>query len=113
LLKTGWKGALSRSGIRPMRFHGLRHTFNTRLMEAGVMQEIRKSLMGHSSGGEINAIYTHVELPAKREAIQKLERWIAAEQKARKEKQEADGEERASSNDGGDPEHRVAESHND
>jgi integrase len=36
-IKTAWKAALRRSGIRPLRFHDLRHTFNNRLMEAGVM----------------------------------------------------------------------------
>jgi len=78
-IKTAWKAAIRRAGIRYYRFHDLRHTFNTRLMEAGVMQEIRKALMGHSSGEDVNAIYTHVELPAKREAIRKLEAWLASE----------------------------------
>jgi integrase len=55
-IKTAWKATIRRAGIRYLRFHDLRHTFNTRLMEAGVMQEIRKALMGHSSGEEINAI---------------------------------------------------------
>jgi len=75
-IKTAWKAAIRRAGIRYYRFHDLRHTFNTRLMEAGVMQEIRKALMGHSSGEDVNSIYTHVELPAKREAIRKLEAWV-------------------------------------
>jgi len=75
-IKTAWKAAIRRAGIRYYRFHDLRHTFNTRLMEAGVMQEIRKALMGHSSGEDVNAIYTHVELPVKREAIRKLEVWM-------------------------------------
>lgn len=39
------------------------------------MQEIRKALMGHSSGEDINSIYTHVELPTKRRAMQMLEAW--------------------------------------
>lgn len=76
-LKTAWKTAMRRAAIRYFRFHDLRHTFNTRLMEAGVMQEIRKALMGHSSGEDVNSIYTHVELPAKREAIRKLEAWVS------------------------------------
>ena len=75
-MKTAWKAAIRRAGIRYLRFHDLRHTFNTRLMEAGVMQEIRKALMGHSSGEDVNSIYTHVELPAKREAIRKLDQWV-------------------------------------
>ena len=38
-----------------MRFHDLRHTFNTRLMEAGVLQEVRMALMGHSPGAKIHS----------------------------------------------------------
>ena len=45
-------------------------------MEAGVLQEIRMALMGHSQGAKVHAIYTHIELPAKREAIRKLEHWV-------------------------------------
>jgi integrase len=75
--KTAWKATVRRAGIRYLRFHDLRHTFNTRLMEAGVMQEVRKALMGHSSGKDVNSIYTHVEFPVKREAIRKLEAWVA------------------------------------
>ena len=43
------------------------------------MQEVRKALMGHSSGEDVNSIYTHIELPAKREAIRKLEVWVATQ----------------------------------
>lgn len=43
------------------------------------MQEVRKALMGHSSGEEVNSLYTHVELPMKREAIRKLELWVATQ----------------------------------
>jgi integrase len=80
LIKTAWRAAIRRAGIRYLRFHDLRHTFNTRLMESGVMQEVRKALMGHSSGEDINATYTHVELPGKREAIRKLEQWVSQQQ---------------------------------
>ena len=75
-IKTAWKAAIRRAGIRYFRFHDLRHTFNTRLMEAGVVQDVRKALMGHSFGDEVNSLYTHVELPVKREAIRKLEAWV-------------------------------------
>jgi integrase len=72
-----WKTAIKNSGIPALRLHDLRHTFNTRLMEAGVIQDVRMALMGHSTGQSINAIYTHVELPAKRRAIAQLEAWVA------------------------------------
>lgn len=105
-IKTAWKGALRRAGLRYFRFHDLRHAFNTRLLEAGVQQEIRKALMGHSSGEEVNSIYTHVELPAKREAIEKLERWVRAERNAAKVKAAQEREfpdERTTNNGSGDP----------
>ena len=76
IVKTAWKAAIRRAGIRYYRFHDLRHACNTRMMEAGVQQEIRKAIMGHSSGEEVNSIYTHVELHAKREAIRKLDEWV-------------------------------------
>jgi integrase len=49
-LKTGWAGALRRAGLPHTRFHGLRHAFNSRLVEAGVIADVRKALMGHSGG---------------------------------------------------------------
>jgi integrase len=78
-IKTAWKAAVRRAGIRYFRFHDLRHTFNTRLMEAGVIQDVRMALMGHSTGAKINTLYTHVELPVRRKAIRKLEAWVEAE----------------------------------
>ncbi len=75
-LKTAWKTALRRAGIPRYRFHSLRHAFNTRLLEAGVIREVRMALMGHSLGDDPQSIYTHVELPLKREAIRKLEAWL-------------------------------------
>lgn len=75
IVKRTWKTTLRNTGLRHVRFHDLRHTFTTRLMEAGVLQEVRMALVGHSSGSKIHATYTHIELPVKREAIRKLEEW--------------------------------------
>ena len=92
IVKRSWKSALTNAGIRHVRFHDLRHTFNTRLMEAGVLQEIRMALMGHSTGSTIHALYTHIELPAKREAIRKLEQWVNDQQQQQKEKAHANSQ---------------------
>jgi integrase len=73
-LKTGWKAAIRRAGIRYIRFHYLRHTFNTRLLELSVPREVRMALLGHTFG-DTHESYEHVELPMKREAIRKLEAW--------------------------------------
>ncbi|MHB8217063.1 MAG: tyrosine-type recombinase/integrase [Candidatus Sulfotelmatobacter sp.] len=99
-IKTAWKAAIRRAGIRYCRFHDLRHTFNTRLMEAGVVQDVRKALMGHSSGEEINSLYTHVELPVKRDAIRKLEAWVEAQ------KQNQETETQGEPHDRPEPSHR-------
>jgi integrase len=78
-IKTAWKKALTRAAVPRYRFHSLRHAFNTRLLEAGVIREVRMALMGHSLGDDPQSIYTHVELPMKREAILKLEAWLGVE----------------------------------
>ena len=78
ILKTGWAGALRRAGIPHYRFHDLRHTFNSRLVECGVIADVRKELMGHSHGGDVHSLYTHVELPTLRDAIARLEAWHLA-----------------------------------
>ena len=41
IVKRTRRTALSNAGIRHVRFHDLRHTFNMRLTEAGVLHEIR------------------------------------------------------------------------
>lgn len=47
------------------------------------MGEVRMSLMGHSLGEDPQATYTHIEWPQKREAIRKLERWKAEQERQR------------------------------
>jgi integrase len=76
-LKTAWKAAIRRAGIRRTRFHYLRHTFNTRLLELGVVREVRMALLGHTFG-DTHESYEHVELPLKRDAVRKLEAWFEA-----------------------------------
>jgi integrase len=76
-IKTGWAGALRRAGLPHYRFHDLRHTFNSRLGDLGIIADVRKELMGHSRGGDVQSIYTHIELPTLRDAVHRLETWHA------------------------------------
>jgi integrase len=81
--KSAWAGALRRSKIRHFRFHDLRHTANTRMMLAGVLQEVRREILGHTSrrSRDVNDRYVQIELPEKRAAIAKLELWLEAQAK--------------------------------
>jgi integrase len=89
-IKTGWAGALRRAQIPHYRFHDLRHAFNSRLAEIGVIADVRKELMGHSSGGDVHSMYTHIELPTLRDAIRRLEAWHAGKIAALEHPEEAD-----------------------
>jgi integrase len=81
IVKTTWASSLRRAGLRHFRFHDLRHTANTRMMLAGVLQEVRREILGHTSrrSRDVNDRYTQIELPEKRDAIQKLETWLASQ----------------------------------
>jgi integrase len=46
-LRKRYKKALKRAGLRPVRFHDLRHTFGTRCAAEGVPMRILQEWMGH------------------------------------------------------------------
>jgi integrase len=60
-----------RRAISGLSFHSLRHSFNSAMANAGVSQEIRQKLTGHSSA-EMNRVYTHHELEPLRAAVATL-----------------------------------------
>ncbi len=98
-IKTAWKGAITRAKVQHYRFKDLRSTFNSRLIEAGVIKDVRKELMGHSRNEDTNDLYSHIELPLLREAIRKLEEWREQEiQKLSKEEDVAEPEQKVASN---------------
>jgi integrase len=70
-LKTSFKAACRRAGILALRFHDLRHTFGSRLVEKGVDIETVRSLLGHSSIA-ITQRYIHSTDERRRSAVEKL-----------------------------------------
>ena len=72
-LKKGFKAACEKAGIEGLRFHDLRHTFASRLVERGVDVETVKELLGHSSI-LITQRYLHSSEERKRKAVEKLDR---------------------------------------
>lgn len=66
------KSLLTKLNIEPLKFHGLRHTYATRLFEAGVPPKTVQVLMGHYDISITLDIYTHVMENTKLEAVDKL-----------------------------------------
>ena len=68
---------LDKYGITDIRFHDLRHTFATILIESDVSIKLVQELLGHSTITTSMDIYTHVSDKKKEQAIQQisLKRW--------------------------------------
>lgn len=64
-----------KSGIH-IHFHLLRHIWNTRLAEAGLTEDQRKVLAGHSKNSNAQQIYTHISLSGiKTPALEALDKF--------------------------------------
>ena len=71
-VRTYFEHARSEAGIK-LRFHDLRHTFATRLIESGVDIVTVQQLLGHHSV-VVTQRYTHSNLENKRRAVENLSR---------------------------------------
>ena len=67
VLRAASKGGKGRT-VHALSFHSLRHSFNSAMANAGVTQEVRMKLTGHTSA-EMNKGYTHHELEPLRAAV--------------------------------------------
>ncbi|MGW7166403.1 tyrosine-type recombinase/integrase [Streptomyces sp. NPDC054884] len=63
---------LNRAGLRRIRFHDLRHSTATLLLEQGVDLVVIKELLGHAHIGVTAGVYAHVRLRLQRDAIDAL-----------------------------------------
>ena len=68
-LKKGFAEACRLAGITDLHWHDLRHTFGTRLAEAGCSEATIAELMGHTDP-KTTRRYTHGTGRAKREAVE-------------------------------------------
>jgi len=67
------KTLCDRAGVRQIRFHDLRHTCATLLIETGVPLITVKELLGHANIAITANIYTHTRLPHQAEALKQLD----------------------------------------
>lgn len=66
---TAWKSLTKKAGLAPLRFHDLRHSFITHMVERGVPLGVIESMVGHISAKMIRH-YTHVTSGATRHAVE-------------------------------------------
>jgi integrase len=64
--------ACERSGVRRIRFHDLRHTCATLMLESGADLVIVKDLLGHSKIQITADVYAHVRLKVTRSALEAM-----------------------------------------
>jgi integrase len=57
--------------LNKLTLHSLRHSFNSELANAGVAEEVRMKLTGHSSK-DMNARYTHLQVAMLKNAVTSL-----------------------------------------
>ncbi len=69
---TGWRETLRRTGIKNFRWHDLRHTFGSRLAQAGVPILAVKELLGHSQI-TVTMRYAHLAPSNLRAAVEVLD----------------------------------------
>jgi integrase len=62
-----------KAGVPPVRFHDLRHSQATFLMELGVPLSVVSEILGHSSTKVTGDLYTHVSLAMQQEAADKMD----------------------------------------
>lgn len=71
-IRLVFKNVLEAAGLPKMRFHDLRHSVGTLLMESGENPKIVSELLGHSSVSITLDIYSHVSPSMTRAASDKL-----------------------------------------
>lgn len=71
-LRKEFIAVLNKAKISKIKFHGLRHTYATRLFEENVPIKTVQALLGHSNINTTMNIYTHVTDNMKSNAIEKL-----------------------------------------
>jgi integrase len=71
-LTRRFRNCLGQAGLRRIRFHDLRHSTATLLLEQGVDLVVIKELLGHAHIGVTAGVYAHVRLRLQRQAIDTL-----------------------------------------
>lgn len=71
-----WKQIIARTDVDYLKFHGIRHTFPSRLLEKGENPKVVQELMGHSSISTTLDTYSHVDFKLKIDAVDKIDSYF-------------------------------------
>jgi integrase len=71
-LRRSWSVIRTAAGLSGVRFHDLRHTCVTLLLDLGVPPHVVREIVGHSAIEVTMTIYAHASLDEKRKALGKL-----------------------------------------
>ena len=71
-LRRSWSVIRVAAGLPGVRFHDLRHTCVTLLLDLGVPPHVVREIVGHSAIEVTMTIYAHASLEEKRKALDKL-----------------------------------------
>jgi len=71
-LRRSWSAIRAAAGLGATRFHDLRHTCVTLLLDLGTPPHVVREIVGHSDIEVTMTIYAHVSLDEKRKALGKL-----------------------------------------
>ena len=72
-LRRSWYPLRARTGLGATRFHDLRHSAVSLLLDLGVPPHVVQEIVGHSHLGVTMTIYAHASLDEKRLALRKLD----------------------------------------
>lgn len=79
-LRTEFKALLRKAELPDIRFHDLRHSVATLLLEIGTHPKIVQELLGHENIGMTMDIYSHVMPTMQKEAMAKLNELLGGSQ---------------------------------
>ena len=69
-----FKKLMKRLDLPGIKFHALRHTFATRMVESGADYKTISALLGHSSISTTLNLYVHPDMEQKKRCIEKMEK---------------------------------------
>ena len=84
MFSTAFAALVRRSGMRPFRFHDLRHSHASHLLRAGVHPKIVSERLGHSTVGITLDTYSHVLPGMQEDAVRLIDAALATAMKKNK-----------------------------